>query len=86
MTKLFETADLIERLLAIADEENAERPNEFRPAIARVRAAKMIQQVLDVYQCREGSAASVYAMDRLDQAVGWKPVKVDPPSELDGDE
>ncbi len=64
---------LIARLLDLSDAESATRPG-FAPAIPREQAARLIEDALALYECRQGSSASIYAAVRLSDRLGFKPV------------
>lgn len=65
---------LIDRLLDLIEAENAGR-QDFLPAIPRDKAAAILARVPALYGCREGSAASIYALVALDDEIGFKAEK-----------
>lgn len=63
---------LIDALLDLSERQGAPRP-DFRPVFPREKAYEIIDRALDLYECREGSAASIYAAVALNDAIGFKP-------------
>jgi hypothetical protein len=74
--------ELIAQLLDESDRENGLR-QEFESCMPRAKAELAIRQVLALYGCRNGSAASIYAALSLEETTALKRVKIDPPSKME---